>query len=134
MAENKTEGAGAATVDAPGENGVQVTFLPEGKTVQFEHGKLPYKDHGKEESLLDVALNNVEAPFESFEQGTKQTERVLRVGERSKRIGVSRFLLGRRANVAAHCTRFHKGRQRFHRPGKTGIQCSPSAEIRVRTL
>ena len=26
--------------------------------MQFEHGKLPYKDHGKEESLLDVALNN----------------------------------------------------------------------------
>src|SRR5712671_4174232 len=25
--------------------------------VTFEHGKLPYKDHGKEESLLDVALN-----------------------------------------------------------------------------
>ena len=37
---------------------MQVTFLPEGKTVQFEHGKLPYKDHGKPESLLDVALNN----------------------------------------------------------------------------
>ena len=30
----------------------------EGKVVQFEHGKLPYKDHGKEQSLLDVALNN----------------------------------------------------------------------------
>jgi ferredoxin, 2Fe-2S len=58
MAEQKTQGAGAATVDAPGDNTVQVTFLPEGKTVQFEHGKLPYKDHGKEESLLDVALNN----------------------------------------------------------------------------
>ena len=39
------------------ENTVEVTFLPEGKTVTFEHGKLPYKDHGKEESLLDVALN-----------------------------------------------------------------------------
>jgi ferredoxin, 2Fe-2S len=25
--------------------------------VQFEHGKLPYEDHGKEESILDVALN-----------------------------------------------------------------------------
>jgi len=44
-------------MDAPGENTVEVTFLPEGKTVTFEHGKLPYKDHGKEESLLDVALN-----------------------------------------------------------------------------
>jgi 2Fe-2S ferredoxin len=61
MAEQKTHGAGAVTVEAPGENTVQVTFLPEGKTVktvQFEHGKLHYKDHGKPESLLDVALNN----------------------------------------------------------------------------
>jgi 2Fe-2S ferredoxin len=57
MAEQKTQGAGAATADPPGENTVQVTFLPEGKTVQFEHGELPYKDHGKEQSLLDVALN-----------------------------------------------------------------------------
>ena len=58
MAEEKNQGAGTATVEAPGENTVQITFLPEGKTVQFEHGKLPYKDHGKEESLLDVALNH----------------------------------------------------------------------------
>jgi 2Fe-2S ferredoxin len=47
MSETKTQGSGAATVDAPGENTVEVTFLPEGKTVTFEHGKLPYKDHGK---------------------------------------------------------------------------------------
>ena len=37
-------------MDAPAvkssENTVEVTFLPEGKTVTFEHGKLPYKDHG----------------------------------------------------------------------------------------
>jgi 2Fe-2S ferredoxin len=58
MSDTKTQGAGAATVDSPGENTVEVTFLPEGKTVTFEHGKLPYKDHGKPESLLDVALNN----------------------------------------------------------------------------
>ena len=45
-------------METPGENTVQVTFLPEGKTVEFEHGKLPYKDHGKEQSILDVALNN----------------------------------------------------------------------------
>jgi len=57
MSEEKTHGTGTTTVDAPGENTVEVTFLPEGKTVTFEHGKLPYKDHGKEESLLDVALN-----------------------------------------------------------------------------
>jgi 2Fe-2S ferredoxin len=35
-----------------------VTFLPEGRTVEFEHGKLPYKDHGKPQSILDVAINN----------------------------------------------------------------------------
>jgi len=57
MAEEKTQGA-AATLDKPGENLVQVTFLPLNKTLEFEHGKLPYKDHGKPESLLDVALNN----------------------------------------------------------------------------
>jgi 2Fe-2S ferredoxin len=56
MAENKTQGSGAATMDAS-ENTVEVTFLPDGKTVQFENHKLPYKDHGKEQSLLDVALN-----------------------------------------------------------------------------
>src|SRR5438876_11068461 len=58
MAEEKTQSGATAVVDAPGENTVEVVFMPEGKTVQFEHGKLPYKDHGKEESILDVALNN----------------------------------------------------------------------------
>jgi 2Fe-2S ferredoxin len=58
MAEEKTQGTGAATVDAPSTNTVKVTFLPEGKTVEFELGKMPYKDHGKPESLLDVALNH----------------------------------------------------------------------------
>jgi len=57
MSDEKTQNAGTATVDRPGENAVEVTFLPEGKTVQFENGKLPYEDHGKEQSLLDVALN-----------------------------------------------------------------------------
>jgi ferredoxin, 2Fe-2S len=41
----------------PKENLVRITFLPEGRTVEFEHGKLPYKHHGKPESLLDVAQN-----------------------------------------------------------------------------
>jgi len=58
MAEENTQGTGAATVDAPGASTVKVTFLPEGKTVEFELGKMPYKDHGKPESLLDVALNH----------------------------------------------------------------------------
>ena len=58
MAEDKTQSGATATVETLGENTVQVTFLPEGKTVQFEHGQLPYQDHGKEQSILDVALNN----------------------------------------------------------------------------
>ena len=35
----------------------KVTFLPENKTVEFVSGKLPYDDHGKPESILDVAMN-----------------------------------------------------------------------------
>ena len=35
----------------------KVTFLPENVTVEFESGKLPYSDHGKPESLLDIALH-----------------------------------------------------------------------------
>jgi ferredoxin, 2Fe-2S len=58
MAEEKTQGGGATTMDAPGDSTVQITFLPEGKTVQFEHGKLPYLNHGEPESILDIALNN----------------------------------------------------------------------------
>lgn len=34
----------------------RVTFLPEGRTVEFEKGKLESSDHGKRESLLDIAL------------------------------------------------------------------------------
>jgi ferredoxin, 2Fe-2S len=58
MADEKTKNGATATVDAPGENTVEVTFLPEGKTVQFEHGKLKYLNHGEPQSILDVALNN----------------------------------------------------------------------------
>ena len=58
MAEEKAQGTGAATADPPGPNTIRVTFLPEGRTVEFENGKLPYKDHGKPQSLLDVAINN----------------------------------------------------------------------------
>jgi 2Fe-2S ferredoxin len=36
----------------------KVTILPEGKTVEFEKGKMPYSEHGKPESLLDICLNN----------------------------------------------------------------------------
>jgi len=58
MADENAKHGATATVDAPGENIVEVTFLPEGKTVQFEHGKLKYFNHGEPQSLLDVALNN----------------------------------------------------------------------------
>src|SRR5271169_216311 len=57
MADEKTQGSGAATIEAPSTNTVKVTFLPENKTFEFEHGKLPYQDHGKPESILDVAMN-----------------------------------------------------------------------------
>ena len=52
MAEEKTQGTAVATADAPGPNTVRVTFLPEGKTVEFEHGKLPYKEHGDRKSVV----------------------------------------------------------------------------------
>ena len=35
----------------------KVTFLPEGRTVEFESGHLPYDGHGKPESLLDVCMH-----------------------------------------------------------------------------
>ena len=35
----------------------KVTFVNTGQTVEFESGKLPYEEHGKPESLLDVAIN-----------------------------------------------------------------------------
>jgi 2Fe-2S ferredoxin len=58
MAEEKNQTTGTATVEPPGPNTVRLTFLPEGRTVEFELGKLPYKDHGKPQSVLDVAINN----------------------------------------------------------------------------
>jgi 2Fe-2S ferredoxin len=41
----------------PAEKLVRVTFLPEGRTVEFEYGTLPYENHGEPMSFLDVALN-----------------------------------------------------------------------------
>jgi len=57
MADEKTQGGGAATAEALGPNTVRLTFLPENKTYEFEHGKLPYQEHGKPESILDIAMN-----------------------------------------------------------------------------
>jgi ferredoxin, 2Fe-2S len=44
---------------ARGYNGYvpKVTILPEGRTVEFDTGRLPYEDHGKPESVLDVCMN-----------------------------------------------------------------------------
>ena len=35
----------------------KVTFLPANVTYEFETGKLPYGEHGKPESLLDIAMH-----------------------------------------------------------------------------
>ncbi|HEY6249739.1 MAG TPA: 2Fe-2S iron-sulfur cluster-binding protein [Candidatus Angelobacter sp.] len=59
MSDEKHQSSGTtATAEAPGANCIRVTFEPENVTVEFEAGKLPYKDHGKPQSLLDIALNN----------------------------------------------------------------------------
>jgi 2Fe-2S ferredoxin len=41
----------------PPEKLVRVTFLPEGRTVEFEFGAMPYDRHGRPMSFLDVAEN-----------------------------------------------------------------------------
>jgi ferredoxin, 2Fe-2S len=35
----------------------KVTFVNPDRTVEFKSGELPYDDHGKPESLLDIAMN-----------------------------------------------------------------------------
>ena len=47
----------ANQTNIPPDKLVRVTFLPEGKTVEFEYGTLPYEHHGKPMSFLDVAEN-----------------------------------------------------------------------------
>jgi ferredoxin, 2Fe-2S len=44
--------------EIPSEKLVRVTFLPEGRTVEFEFGTMPYGHHGKPMSFLDVAENH----------------------------------------------------------------------------
>jgi len=41
----------------PADKLVRVTFLPEGRTVAFEFGTMPFNNHGKPMSFLDVAEN-----------------------------------------------------------------------------
>jgi len=55
LMQEKTQGAAAVELSA---NTVRVTFIPEGRTVEFEPGKLSYAEHGKPGSILDVALNH----------------------------------------------------------------------------
>jgi 2Fe-2S ferredoxin len=57
MVEEQIQGGATTTFETLGTNTVRVTFLPDNKTFEFEHGKLPYQDHGRPESLLDIALN-----------------------------------------------------------------------------
>jgi 2Fe-2S ferredoxin len=49
----KTDPASTSTVGSI----VSVTFLPSNQRVEFELEKLPYAEHGKERSILDIALN-----------------------------------------------------------------------------
>lgn len=55
MLEVKSDPAGSKTALEP--NTARLTFLPSGQSVEFEVGKLPYQDHGKRQSILDVAMN-----------------------------------------------------------------------------
>jgi len=57
MAEDSKD-KGIAAVDSAGSNTVRLTFLPANQTFEFEHGELPYQEHGKPQSMLDVAINN----------------------------------------------------------------------------
>lgn len=58
MPEQQTQSGGAtATAGLTGTSTVRLTFLPDNKTFEFEHGKLPYQEHGRPASILDVALN-----------------------------------------------------------------------------
>ena len=58
MNDEKQQSGNSATATAEASGTVRITFLPENKTVEFEHGKLPYRDHGKPQSILDIAINN----------------------------------------------------------------------------
>ncbi len=56
MSETKNENTGTtATELSP--NMVRLTFLPSGQSVEFENGSLEYQEHGKPQSILDVAMN-----------------------------------------------------------------------------
>jgi 2Fe-2S ferredoxin len=54
MLQVKSDPAGKTEL---GPETVRLTFLPSGQSVEFEAGKLPYQEHGKPQSILDVAMN-----------------------------------------------------------------------------
>jgi len=56
VSDHKQNGSGNITA-IPTDKLVRVTFMPEGRTVEFEFGTLPYERHGKPMSFLDVAEN-----------------------------------------------------------------------------
>jgi len=56
VTEHNTQLDATTTTEAPA-NTIRLTFLPDNRTFEFEHGKLPYQDHGKPQSILDIALN-----------------------------------------------------------------------------
>ena len=58
MAEDTSKDKGTAAVESARANTVRVTFLPANQTFEFAHGELPYQEHGKPQSILDVAINN----------------------------------------------------------------------------
>ena len=45
------------TKTIPPDKLVRITFLPEGRTIEFEFGTMPWEHHGKPMSFLDVAEN-----------------------------------------------------------------------------
>lgn len=57
MSETKNSNSAGGTATESGPNTVKLTFLPGGQSVEFENGKLDYQEHGKPQSILDVAMN-----------------------------------------------------------------------------
>lgn len=57
MSDDKPQLGTSATAEVVPPNTVRVTFLPDNRTFEFEPAKLPYLDHGKPVSILDIALN-----------------------------------------------------------------------------
>jgi 2Fe-2S ferredoxin len=57
MSDEKKNSEEIDLTQPPAANIVRVTFLPEGRTVEFEYGSMPYDNHGRPMSFLDVAEN-----------------------------------------------------------------------------